>query len=75
VSRKLDIAAIATHVGSGYPAPFGGTVAKRERKRLAEAAGLTKIGVTLLRLPLGTWSTQRHWHDNSESSSTSFPAK
>ena len=66
MTKKLDIAAIATHVGSGYPAPFASAVAKRERKRLAEAAGLDKIGVTLLRLPPGTWSTQRHWHDNSD---------
>jgi uncharacterized cupin superfamily protein len=66
VANKLDLAAIATHVGSGYPKPFAGAVAKRERKRLAEAAGLTKIGVTLLRLPPGTWSTQRHWHDASD---------
>ncbi|HXC56638.1 MAG TPA: cupin domain-containing protein [Rhizomicrobium sp.] len=66
MTKKLDIAAIATHVGSGYPAPFAAAVAKRERKRLAQAAGLTKIGVTLLRLPPGTWSTQRHWHDHSD---------
>ena len=62
MAKRLDFAAIATHSGSGYPAPFDIPVAKRERKRLAEAAGLSKIGVTLLRLPPGTWSTQRHWH-------------
>lgn len=59
---KLDIASVVTHIGSGYPRPFGEPCAKRERKRLAEAAGLHKIGVTLLRLPAGSWSTQRHWH-------------
>ena len=66
MAKRLDFAAIATHSGSGYPAPFDVPVAKRERKRLAEAAGLSKIGVTLLRLPPGTWSTQRHWHINSD---------
>jgi uncharacterized cupin superfamily protein len=66
MAKRLDIDAIAKHVGSGYPAPFDAPVAKRVRQRLAEAAGLTKIGVTLLRLPPGTWSTQRHWHDHSD---------
>ena len=63
---KLDIASVVTHIGSGYPRPFGKPCARRERKRLAEAAGLQKIGVTLLRLPAGSWSTQRHWHLNSD---------
>jgi uncharacterized cupin superfamily protein len=66
MAKRLDRSAIPVHTGSGYPAPFAAPVAKRERQRLAEAAGLTKIGVTLLRLPPGTWSTQRHWHDNSD---------
>jgi uncharacterized cupin superfamily protein len=62
MAKRLDIEHIVSHVGSGYPKPFEVPVAKRSRKRLAEAAGLTKIGVTLLRLPPGAWSTQRHWH-------------
>lgn len=66
MAKKLDLAAIQTHIGSGYPKPFDAAVANRERKRLAEAAGLTKIGVTLLKLPPGTWSTQRHWHIHSD---------
>ena len=66
MTKRLDLEAIATHIGSGYPAAFAAPVAKRERKRLAEAAGLTKIGVTLLRLPPGSWSTQRHWHIESD---------
>lgn len=63
---KLDIASVVTRIGSGYPRPFNEHCAKRERKRLAEAAGLEKIGVTLLRLPAGSWSTQRHWHLRSD---------
>ena len=66
MGKKLDLAAIPTHVGSGYPKPFAEAVAARERKRLAEGAGLSRIGVTLLKLPPGCWSTQRHWHDNSD---------
>lgn len=66
MAKRLDIEKIVSHIGSGYPKPFDVPVAKRVRKRLAEAAGLTKIGVTLLRLPAGAWSTQRHWHLNSD---------
>ena len=64
--KKLDNASVVSHIGSGYPQPFGSLCARRERKRLAEAAGLDKIGVTLLRLPAGAWSTERHWHLNSD---------
>jgi uncharacterized cupin superfamily protein len=35
---------------------------ERTRRRLGDAAGLTAFGVNLLRLPPGTWSSQRHWH-------------
>jgi len=66
MAKRLDIEKIVSHVGSGYPKPYDGAVAKRVRKRLAKAAGLTRIGVTLLRLPPGAWSTQRHWHLNSD---------
>lgn len=66
MGKRLDIEKLVSHVGSGYPRPFDTQVARRVRKRLAEAAGLTKIGVNLLRLPPGTWSTQRHWHLHSD---------
>lgn len=62
MSRKLDLGAIASRTGSGYPAPFDQPCSRRERKRLGDAAGLTQFGVNLLRLPPGTWSSQRHWH-------------
>ena len=59
---RLDLASIAVHMGSGYPAPFDQPVAGRERRRLGDAGGLTQFGVNLLRLPPGAWSSQRHWH-------------
>ena len=62
MGKRLKLESVISHVGSGYPKPFDQPVARRVRQRLAEAAGLTKIGVTLLRLPPGAWSTQRHWH-------------
>ena len=66
MTKRIEIDKVVSHIGSGYPKPFDVPVAKRVRKRLAEAAGLTKIGVTLLRLPPGAWSTQRHWHIDSD---------
>jgi uncharacterized cupin superfamily protein len=48
--------------GSRYPAPFDAPCKARSWRRLGEAAGLTQFGVNLVRLPPGTWSSQRHWH-------------
>jgi uncharacterized cupin superfamily protein len=62
MSKKLDLAAIPSRIGTGYPAPFDAPCQCRERKRLGDAAGLTQFGVNLLKLPPGEWSSQRHWH-------------
>jgi len=37
---KIDIAAVPTRKGSGYPAPFDAPCAARTRRRLGEAGGL-----------------------------------
>jgi uncharacterized cupin superfamily protein len=34
----------------------------RQRWKLGDVVGLTDFGVSLLRLPPGAWSSQRHWH-------------
>lgn len=60
--KKVDIAAAPARVGSGYPAPYDEPCRERRRQRLGDAAGLTQFGVNLLRLPPGSWSSQRHWH-------------
>jgi uncharacterized cupin superfamily protein len=62
MARKIDVHTLAARLGSGYPPPHDAPCAQRERKRLGDAAGLTQFGVNLLRLPPGTWSSQRHWH-------------
>jgi uncharacterized cupin superfamily protein len=61
MNRKLDLAVIAVERGSDYPPPFDAPCRDIERKRLGDAAGLSQFGVNLLRLPPGTWSSQRHW--------------
>jgi uncharacterized cupin superfamily protein len=59
---KIDLAAVPARQGSGYPPPFDAACAQRLRQRLGEAGGLTDFGVNLMRLPPGSWSSQRHWH-------------
>jgi len=66
MGNRIDIEAIEPRVGSGYPPPYDDPVAKRERRALGDAAGLTSFGVNLLRLPPGCWSSQRHWHENED---------
>jgi len=62
MTKRIDIETVATRIGSSYPAPFDAQCAKRLRRRLGDAAGLGDFGVNLLRLPPGSWSSQRHWH-------------
>ena len=58
----IGATAVEPKTGTGYPAPFDADCARRERRRLGKAFGLTQFGVNLLRLPPGQWSAQRHWH-------------
>jgi uncharacterized cupin superfamily protein len=60
--KRIDPKGIPPSVGSRYPPPFRAPCAARMRTRLGDAAGVTDFGVNLLRLPPGTWSSQRHWH-------------
>jgi len=63
---KIDIDKITPRTGSRYPAPFRDLVAGRERRALGDAVGLTQFGVNLSRLPPGSASSQRHWHENED---------
>ena len=62
MGKKIDIASLKPAVGTLYPSPFDEPCRARERTRLGDAAGLSQYGVNLLRLPPGSWSSQRHWH-------------
>ena len=59
---KIDIDAASKRDGTTYPPPYDVPCRARRRQRLGDAAGLSQFGVNLLRLPPGTWSSQRHWH-------------
>lgn len=60
--KKINLATAPNHSGSDYPSPFDVPCRERQRWKLGDAAGLTRFGVNLLRLPPGSWSSQRHWH-------------
>ena len=62
MAKRIDPATLPIITGTLYPSPFDEPCRKRDRVRLADAAGLTQYGVNLLRLAPGAWSSQRHWH-------------
>ncbi len=62
----IDPQTVEPHTGSGYPAPFDADCARREKRRLGDAFGLTQFGVNLVRLSPGQWSSQRHWHSRED---------
>ena len=62
MARKIQIDTAPLVVGSRYPAPYDTPCRERARRKLGDAAGLTQFGVSLTRIPPGTWSSQRHWH-------------
>jgi uncharacterized cupin superfamily protein len=58
----LDPATVPVREGAGYPAGLGAPCEKRRKQALGDAAGLTRFGVNLVRLPPGQASALRHWH-------------
>lgn len=63
---KIDIAAVPSRTGTGYPSQFNAPCAERVRQRLGDAGGLKDFGINLMRLPPGNWSSQRHWHSQED---------
>jgi len=51
---------------SGYPEPYRSRVLPREKRRLGDALGLTRIGINLTHLPPGKESSMRHWHTHED---------
>ena len=62
-ARALDLPA---RTGSDYPAPHNAPCLQRIRRALGDAFGLSQFGVNMLDLPPGTWSSQRHWHEQQD---------
>ncbi len=59
---KIDRDAVPVISGSRYPAPFDVPCRDREWLALGAAGGLATLGVNLVTLGPGAWSSQRHWH-------------
>ena len=66
MTKKIDIANARISAGSRYPAPFDEPCRDKTRHHLGAAAGLKTIGINLLELNPGAWSSQRHWHSHAE---------
>ena len=64
--KKIDIERAPVSAGSRYPKPFDAPCRNKARHQLAVAAGLKQIGINLLELQPGAWSSQRHWHTQAE---------
>ncbi len=58
----LDPLAVEPVSRTGYPEPYASRVMPREKRRLAHALGLKKIGINRTTLPPGKESSMRHWH-------------
>ena len=63
---KIDLSQAPRVEGSSYPSPWDEPCRGRSAVRLGMAAGLTRIGVNVVTLAPGAWSSQRHWHDRED---------
>jgi len=58
----LDPRTVESVSRSGYPEPYRSRVLPRNKRRIGEALGLTRIGINYTTLPPGKESSMRHWH-------------
>lgn len=62
----VNPAGLEEHTGTFYPDSVKGPSEVRIKKRLGDAAGLTKFGVNLTTLPPDSTSALRHWHEEED---------
>ena len=62
----LDPRGVSALNRSGYPEPYRTRVLPREKRRLGDALGLTRIGINHTTLPPGKESSMRHWHTHED---------
>lgn len=62
----LDPATLPAHTTTAYPEPWRSQVLPREKRRLGDALGLTKIGINRTTLAPGKVSSMRHWHTHED---------
>jgi uncharacterized cupin superfamily protein len=62
----LEPRSVAANTGSSYPEPYRSRVLPREKRRLGDALGLTRVGINHTTLPPGKESSMRHWHTHED---------
>src|SRR6202008_3041514 len=62
----LDPLTVVAVCRTGYPEPYASRVMPREKRRLGDALGLTRIGINRTTLPPGKESSMRHWHTHED---------
>ena len=62
----LDPQAVEAVSRSGYPEPYRTRVLPREKRRIGDALGLTRIGINHTTLSPGKESSMRHWHTHED---------
>ncbi len=63
---KVDLDSCPERTGTLYPKPCRAAVRDRRVRQVGKAAGLTDYGASVVTLPPGVWSSQRHWHDEDD---------
>ncbi|MDF2231170.1 cupin domain-containing protein [Albimonas sp. CAU 1670] len=63
---KLDLSRVPAVTGSDYPEPHATAMGERWFQALGDAAGLTRFGVSRVRLAPGATSSLRHWHPDED---------
>ena len=64
--EKIDLARVPVESQSTYPEPFDQPCRGQTIQCLACSQGLTLFGVNLTVIPVGGWSSQRHWHSHED---------
>lgn len=62
----LDPETVEAKCSTTYPEPYRSRVLPREKRRLGDALGLTKLGINRTTLPAGKESSMRHWHSHED---------
>ena len=63
---KIDLSQCAVRTSTIYPGEHAKFTEGRVKTALGNAAGLTQFGVNLTRLPPGSASALRHWHETED---------
>jgi len=66
MTKRIEVQTLAPVIGTLYPPPLDEPCRSRRRTRIGNAAGLTQFGVNIVCLPPGAWSSQRHWHTETD---------